>query len=235
MFKIILNKKTYLSIVILFFLIGCGGGESANSSNVINFNVNGKSNGYSQREELNAYREIPELNREYQRIEAESNLTTTGSKEAISDIHTKLLNAINEKRAQRITCGDHGTFGPVHPLTWNNNLHASAIEHIMDLAFSRTFSHDGSGTQYDITGHGRPSKFYERIVANGYNNYYSVGENIAGGQRTITEVMNAWMASPGHCENIMKSTYTEVGVSVIKIDGSPYTYYWGQNFGSKRR
>ena len=235
MFKFILNKKTYLSIVTLVFLIGCGGGGSGDISNVVNFSINEKSNGYSQRDELSAYREIPELNTEYQRIEAENNLTTTGSQNAIVDIHTKLLNAINAQRARRVTCGNHGTFGPVHPLTWNNNLHASALEHIMDLALSRTFSHDGSGTQYDITGNGHPSRFYERIVRNGYSNYYSVGENIAGGQRTITEVMNAWMASPGHCENIMKNTYTEVGVSVVKIEGSPYTYYWGQNFGSKRR
>jgi len=46
--------------------------------------------------------------------------------------------------------------------------------------------------------------------------------------------MEAWMASPGHCANIMKSTYTEVGVAILIKEDSTYQVYWGQNFGSKR-
>ena len=145
-----------------------------------------------------------------------------------------LLDAINTERAQERTCGDKGTFGPVNALTWNASLYASALEHSTDLAISNTFSHDGSGTASDITGNGQPSKFYERIVANGYSNYYSIGENIAGGQRSLTQVMHDWMASPGHCANIMKSTYTEVGVAIVINENSTYQVYWTQNFGSKR-
>lgn len=145
-----------------------------------------------------------------------------------------LLDAINAERSQQRTCGDRGTFGPVHPLTWNASLYASALEHSTDLAISNTFSHDGSGTASDITGNGKPSKFYERIEANGYGDYYSIGENIAGGQRSLKEVMRAWMASPGHCANIMKNTYTEVGVAIVINKESTYQVYWTQNFGSKR-
>jgi len=46
--------------------------------------------------------------------------------------------------------------------------------------------------------------------------------------------MKAWMESPGHCENIMKSTYTEVGVAIVIKSDSTYQIYWGQNFGSKK-
>jgi len=235
MFKNILNKKFYLLIVTIIMINGCGGTSSGSNNYATTPQPYTDSLDTLSNQELYAYSKVPEFSPYSQTIISENNLSSIESQEAISNIQQKLLDAINEQRAKEVTCGDRGTFGPVHPLTWNSHLHASALEHITDLALSRTFSHDGSGTEYDITGNGHPSKFYERIVANGYTNYYSVGENIAGGQRTITEVMDAWMASPGHCENIMKSTYTEVGFTVIKVDGSPYLYYWGQNFGSKRR
>jgi len=210
MFKNILNKKCYLLIIAFFLFTGCGGGGSAgNAGNEI---VLGTTSSFSK---LSA--------------EEEENLNKVGTDQQA------LLAAINRERAKQVTCGSKGTFGPVHPLTWNSTLYASALEHVVDLAISDTFSHDGSGTASDITGNGRPSKFYERIVRNGYNNYYSVGENIAGGQRSLDQVMQAWMASPGHCENIMKSTYTEVGVAIVVNEGSTYQVYWGQNFGSKRR
>jgi len=160
---------------------------------------------------------------------------TSKEKETLNRLDTtqqKLLDAINQERSQTRTCGSRGTFPR---LTWNDELHSSALEHVTDLAYSNTFAHDGSGTKYDITGQGKPSKFYERIVHNGYKKYYSVGENIAGGQRSVEEVMKAWMASPGHCENIMKATYTQVGIAIVMKADSDYQIYWGQNFGSQRR
>ncbi len=151
----------------------------------------------------------------------------------------ELLDAINKARSIQRDCypndNSRGVVGPSPKLYWNNDLYASALEHSTDLAQSDTFSHYGSGTSSDITGDGRPSIFYERIVANGYSNYYSVGENIAGGQETLEEVMEAWLDSPGHCENIMSPNYTEVGVAIVIEADSTYGIYWTQNFGSKRR
>ena len=148
----------------------------------------------------------------------------------------ELLDAINEARSVQRDCypndDSRGIVGPSPKLYWSNELYASALEHSTDLALSDTFSHYGSGTEYDITGNGKPSIFYERIVANGYSNYYSVGENIAGGQRSVDEVMKAWLASPGHCENIMSTNYTEVGVALVTEADSTYGTYWTQNFGS---
>ncbi len=201
-----LENKVYLVLILIFLLNSCGTNQSNTSST-----VKGQSSSFS---DLTS--------------EEQENLSI------LSTDQQKLLNAINKERSSTRVCGERGNFPAVPSLTWNSELYTSALEHVTDLAYSDTFSHDGSGTQYDITGDGRPSKFYERIVANGYAHYYSVGENIAGGQRTIEEVMKAWMASPGHCENIMKSTYTEVGVAIIIKDDSTYQTYWGQNFGSKK-
>ena len=150
----------------------------------------------------------------------------------------ELLDAINKARSVQRDCypndNSRGIVGPSPKLYWNDELYASALEHSTDLAQSDTFSHYGSGTSSDITGDGKPSIFYERIVANGYSNYYTVGENIAGGQKTLEEVMKAWIASPGHCANIMNPNYTEVGVALVIEPDSTYGTYWTQNFGSKR-
>jgi len=157
----------------------------------------------------------------------------------ISITQQEFLNAINKARSTSRDCypndPNRGFMEATHPLIWNNELYASALEHSTDLANSDTFSHLGSGTEYDITGNGKASKFFERILANGYTNYYSVGENIAGGQKDLEEVMKAWLNSPAHCTNIMKDTYKEIGVAVVLNNDSTYGIYWTQNFGSKTK
>lgn len=55
--------------------------------------------------------------------------------------------------------------------------------------------------------------------------YRSAGENIAKGQRTPEQVVNAWMNSSGHRANILNSSYTHIGVGYVK-DGN----YWTQMF-----
>ena len=48
----------------------------------------------------------------------------------------------------------------------------------------------------------------------GYN-YFFAGENLARGFSNTDDVMNAWMASPGHRENILSPNYKEVGFAVL--------------------
>lgn len=58
--------------------------------------------------------------------------------------------------------------------------------------------------------------------------FSSAGENIAMGQRTPQEVMNAWMNSPGHRANILSPSYTQIGVGLaINKNG---VRYWTQMF-----
>ena len=170
---------------------------------------------------------------------APTQLSTQENLTKISITQQEFLEAINNARSTARDCypndPNRGFMEATHPLTWNNELYASALEHASDLAESDTFSHSGSGTTSDITGDGKASEFFERILANGYTHYYSVGENIAGGQKNLEEVMTAWLKSPEHCTNIMKDTYKEIGVAVVLNDESTYGIYWTQNFGSKTK
>ena len=58
--------------------------------------------------------------------------------------------------------------------------------------------------------------------------YRSAGENIAKGQKTPAEVVNAWMNSSGHRANILNSSFTHIGVGYV-ADGK----YWTQMFIGK--
>jgi uncharacterized YkwD family protein/spore coat assembly protein SafA len=61
--------------------------------------------------------------------------------------------------------------------------------------------------------------------------YRTAGENIAAGQRTPQEVVNAWMNSPGHRANILSKDFTHIGVGYAK--GGSYGHYWTQMFIAK--
>ncbi len=61
----------------------------------------------------------------------------------------------------------------------------------------------------------------------GYS-YRSAGENIAYGQRSASEVMNAWMNSEGHRANIL-GNYDYIGIGVYESGG---TIYWSQFFSN---
>lgn len=58
--------------------------------------------------------------------------------------------------------------------------------------------------------------------------FSAAGENIAMGQRSAAEVMNAWMNSPGHRANILNPSYTEIGVGLAKDKNG--SCYWTQMF-----
>ena len=77
--------------------------------------------------------------------------------------------------------------------------------------------------------HTRPngSSFSSALKEQGAD-FRGAGENIAWGQQTPKEVMNAWMNSPGHRANIMNKSYTHIGVGNVQ-NGSG-TQYWVQLF-----
>ena len=55
------------------------------------------------------------------------------------------------------------------------------------------------------------------------------GENIAVGQQSAEEVMDAWMKSPGHRANILSENFASVGVGAFCHEG---IYTWVQLFSS---
>jgi uncharacterized protein YkwD len=91
--------------------------------------------------------------------------------------------------------------------------------HSIDMAEKGYFSH--------VSQDGRT--FVDRINAQHYK-WSAAGENIAKGQRTPADVMNAWMNSEGHRANILNCGYKDLGVG-LAYDSSK-TPIWTQDFGS---
>jgi uncharacterized protein YkwD len=69
----------------------------------------------------------------------------------------------------------------------------------------------------------KPLPYKER----GYN-YRWAGENIAYGQTSAQEVMQSWMNSAGHRQNILNPKFRDVGIAYAYGN----TFYWTQNFGA---
>lgn len=112
-----------------------------------------------------------------------------------------------------VNCGAGGSFAPAPHLTWNSLLANAGTAHSTDMVLNGFFAHNGSdGNNVGYRAH-----------IQGYLWAY-VGENIARGQKTIIDVMTAWMNSPVHCANIMNPNFTEVGVGVV--DAPDGTKYW---------
>ncbi len=88
--------------------------------------------------------------------------------------------------------------------------------HLPPLHASRQLDRSAQGwtnamVSSDVFSHG--TNFAGRISAAGYV-WRSAGENIATGFETPRGVVNAWMASTGHCQNILNPTYGNVGTGV---------------------
>lgn len=80
----------------------------------------------------------------------------------------------------------------------------------------------------DVFSHTRPDGSSCFTVLKEYNiSYMACGENIAWGQKTPAEVMNAWMNSDGHRKNILSSNFGKVGIGYYVVNN---TAYWVQMF-----
>jgi uncharacterized protein YkwD len=131
----------------------------------------------------------------------------------------EFLKQINQVRSAGCTCGTN-YMAPAPPLIWNDNLEKAAKGHAWDMSNNNYFSHtskDGRSMEDRIV--------FAGYIFNGFKNF-AIGENIAFGQTTITEVMNGWIKSPGHCKNLMNPQFKEVGVAEDH-------HYWVQDFGGR--
>jgi uncharacterized protein YkwD len=72
----------------------------------------------------------------------------------------------------------------------------------------------------------------DRINATGYL-WSTVGENIAAGQGSARQVVAGWLASPGHCENIMSREFADMGAAYAINPHSAMEIYWTQTFGAR--
>jgi uncharacterized protein YkwD len=100
------------------------------------------------------------------------------------------------------------------PLRQNPQLMQAAQTQAEQTATARRLEHVLPDARYP-----RPQ---DRLDASGYP-WRAWAENIAFGQRTPVDAVEAWMQSPGHRKNLLNPNYTELGTGVaIDATGRPY-------------
>ena len=138
--------------------------------------------------------------------------------QCMSEADKEMLTRVNNARSQARNCGADN-YPATAILNWHCTLESVAYEHSRDMGDHNFFSHTGSDGLQSA----------DRVKNAGYD-WSTVGENIAAGQQTTDAVMIAWLDSPGHCANIMHSSYTEFGAASYTVDGSDFPIYWTQVF-----
>lgn len=103
------------------------------------------------------------------------------------------------------------------PLKTNWQVSRIARYKSKDMADLNYFSH------YSKT-YGSPFNMLEAFGVK----FSAAGENIASGQTSPSQVVTAWMNSPGHRSNILSPSYTQIGVGLAKNRYGKT--YWTQMF-----
>ena len=74
----------------------------------------------------------------------------------------------------------------------------------------------------------------QRATAAGYV-WRTWGENIAAGQTSVNQVMAGWLASPGHCANLLNPNFRDIGLACVSAGaGNTYRTYWTMTLGATR-
>jgi hypothetical protein len=103
---------------------------------------------------------------------------------------------------------------------WSSLLSQVARAHSADMAKYNYFDH------VNLSGQSP----YDRMEAAGYS-FWSAGENIAAGNSVGTVILNQWVNSSGHRNNML-SDYQELGVGYAENSSASYRYYSTQCFGT---
>ncbi len=101
------------------------------------------------------------------------------------------------------------------PLAYNPKLETAARSQANLMASKDQLSHDLGVT------------LRQRVTAAGYDG--AVGENVAGGQRTLEQAIQGWLDSPKHRETLLSDRFTEFGLAVASVGAgrkSRYGTYW---------
>jgi len=127
--------------------------------------------------------------------------------DATKNVETSVLTIVNQERSK----------AGLKPLQMDWELQRVARIKACDMATTGYFSHQSPdyGSPFDM-------------MKNYGISYRTAGENIAKGQRTPQEVMNAWMNSTGHRANILKGDFTHIGVGYCEQGN-----HWVQMFIGK--
>ncbi|QBZ90536.1 CAP domain-containing protein [Pseudomonas viciae] len=131
-----------------------------------------------------------------------------------------LLAQVNAARARSRMCGRQ-RFAAARPLSWNAALGTAAQGHSRAMARGNYFAHqDPDGRS--VADRAKGAGFRGR----------KLGENIAAGQGSPSKAMQDWLASPGHCANLMNPMFTQVGAAYATDSRSDAGVYWTMVFGA---
>lgn len=137
-----------------------------------------------------------------------------------STLQWRVLDLVNQSRAAGRRCGrEHFPAAPA--LAPSQALYSAAAAHARDMARRGYFEHrapDGSEPK-------------DRVRRAGYRPRLT-GENIAYGPETAEEVVAGWLASAGHCANIMDPRFRDMGVAVAQ-GRKRGQFYWVQDLGTQ--
>jgi uncharacterized protein YkwD len=129
----------------------------------------------------------------------------------------EVASLVNQRRREGGVCGS-ASYPPSAPLAIDAALRCAARNHSLDMATRGFFDHENP------EGEG-PA---DRIERAGFA-WSAVGENIAQGQPTPEAVMRSWMASPGHCANLLDRRFEFIGVG-FHGEGNAQ---WTQTFAAR--
>ncbi len=142
--------------------------------------------------------------------------------------NTAAVNAVFEQRVVELVNLERAKVG-LPPLKRNSELDFAARDHTRDMVEDNYFNHDTydriNGVETWVCGAFTRIRLY-------YSGYSLAGENLGAGYSTPEGVVQGWMASPGHRDNMLKPGYKEIGVGYY-YGGSSFMHYWGQDFGAK--
>jgi uncharacterized protein YkwD len=132
-----------------------------------------------------------------------------------ANMSAEVLSRVNQFRANGAVCGGV-SYPSAKPLRWSAKLKQAADEHSNDMATHNFFNHKSASNG---------STLIERLRNVDYN-YRTAGENIGAGAATVAQVLDMWIASPGHCVTLMTASFLDLGVSCKNNSNSHYKTYW---------
>ena len=109
-------------------------------------------------------------------------------------------------------------------LAWEARLATSAQAQAADLALHDRLSHLDA----------RQRGLGARLRSAGYA-AVGAGENLAAGQSGFDDTLQAWLASPSHCANLMQPEFRDVGLACVQRRGSHYERFWVAHLGAPLR
>ena len=127
----------------------------------------------------------------------------------------QFLEQQNKLRAQARKCGNK-YFLATAALTINERLNQAAYQHSSDMSKNNFLDHTSSNGD----------TIADRAEKVNYQ-WRAIGENVAHNQRTIEQVLQDWLSSPGHCSNMMSSEYRHTGVAQVN-------WYWTQVYAAPK-